>query len=31
MRNVIARPAKLPRRALAFHRVWWWDSSKDSK
>jgi microcin C transport system substrate-binding protein len=31
MRNVLGRPTTLPRRALAFHRVWWWDGSKDSK
>jgi microcin C transport system substrate-binding protein len=28
MWNVFGRPAKLPRRDVEFHRVWWWDAAK---
>jgi hypothetical protein len=31
MWNVLARPAKLPRRQLAHYRVWWWDGAKTSE
>ena len=28
MWNVFGRPATLPRRDVAFYRVWWWDAAK---
>jgi microcin C transport system substrate-binding protein len=28
MWNMFGRPATLPRRDLAFERVWWWDAAK---
>ena len=31
MWNELGRPAKLPRRQLGVHRVWWWDAEQTGK
>ena len=31
MWNVFGHPDTLPRRELAFHRVWWWDAARSAK